>query len=392
MADEKEFLQSRYGLKTNPFTDRAGVAEYFVGRESQKAKWTKVVNSRKGARGSSLNFIVGDYGYGKTLTLYTILEQYKDDPQMLGVYMKLLREDPTSKFGADFIQRFFAVVDVGQIDVNKAKVALVQVPTNLQKQAGVLMKWFDGDENAGAFLSGREQLAKIDLVKLGVRQKISSTDIAKDYLIAFLYALRASGRATVLLCVDEVEYLFSQMRGAKVANVINTLRELYDLPTSPQVKIWGLDIANIVFFFGISESGMTNLENSEQSEMSQGGPFVPFLSRLHQRIELGPLSEKETEQLIKGRLHLNRVTKQPDKDPLIPYNEDFVVYVYELTLGNPREIVERCDYALDDGLEQRVPKLTRAFAEKVFESHGLSTLPDALAQSAVPDTKSQRKR
>lgn len=388
MTETDDFLKTKYGLKENPFTNRSGITDYFVGREEQKERWSKIVDGRKGAKGSSLNFIVGDYGYGKSLTLYTILKQYEDDPTVLNVYMKLLREDLTPKFGIDFIQRIFFSVSPKQINKSKAKKALSEISETFPQPSRVLSEWIEGNELAVAFLSGREQLKAADLALWGIRQNIKSTDVAKEYLTAFLFMLKETDISTMLLCIDEVEYLFSQMSGTKVANVINFLREIYDLPTSPQVGKIKLNIANIVFFFGISQSGWTELTNLERKEISKGGPVTPFLSRKQQVIELGSLSGQETEKLIEYRLKWNRVKKQPEKEPLIPYTDDFVNYVYELTLGNPREIIERCDYTLEDGLEQKIAKLSRSFARTVFESRGLSTeVGSALSASTKPRKK-----
>ena len=127
MNEENTFLRKVYSLKENPFkTGRSGIIPegYVVGRQQQEKAWTKIVDGRKGSKGSSLNFIVGDYGYGKTLTLWMISEQYKDDPEILGVYMKLLREDLTPKFGLDFIQRIFSTIDLKHINITKTKKAL----------------------------------------------------------------------------------------------------------------------------------------------------------------------------------------------------------------------------------------------------------------------------
>lgn len=394
MTIDNDFLHKEYGLEANPFTVHFGITrpEYFIGRQQQRKAWASVIDGRKGKEGSSINFIIGDYGYGKTFTLYMILEQYDKDLEILGVYMKLLREDPTPKFGVDFIQRIFSAVSTGKINTNKARKALTNVPKAWEQQASVLSKWLQGDTLAGLLLSGKEKLKKTDLATLGLRQNINSTDAAKEYLAVFLYVLRESGKPTMLLCIDEVEYLFSQMRGAKLANVINALRDICDLPTSPEVVKAGLDISNIIFFFGISQAGWANLNNLEKREQTQGGPFQALMDRQERAIQLTALSLDETAELIKRRLSYNRVTKRFEKEPLIPYTDDFVKYVYELALGNPRKIVERCDYALQDGIEQHAPRLTPAFAKKVFESHSLSTEPIQTTSGSISQHKGRRKR
>lgn len=396
MSNQNQFLSKIYGLRENPFAARSGVAPIasFVGRDRERGIWTKVVTGRKRGRGSSLNFVVGDYGYGKTFTLYAILEQFRDDPDILKVYMKLLREDATAKFGVDFIQRIFSAIDLSAIDKKAVQTALGQLPSLLNTPALVLARWLDGDELATLFLTGREKLKTKDLATLGLRQNMTSTDIAKEYLLAWLTALMTSKVSILLMCIDEAEYLFSQMRGAKLANVLNSVREIYDLPTSPEAAKLGIKPASMVFFFGISDSGMQNLTNLVRREAGQGGPVAALMSRQQATIELQALSKEETEDLIKRRLSYDASDNRQKRDPLIPYTEDFVDYVYELTLGNPREIVERCDYTLEDGLEQQIPRITRAFARKVFESHLLSveSPTQALKEKTPKKSRSRQKQ
>jgi len=339
--------------------------------------WTKAVSNLKRGQGSSLNFVVGDYGFGKTVSLYSIVEQYAKDNSVHGIYIKLLREDLTSKFGVDIIQRIFYNVKKDRISTSKAKKALSQLGAPQTPQRNIIMKWIEGDELANSYLTGRDQLKSADLAKLGVRQNIKSTDVAKEYFILLLLVLKESGISVLLLCIDEVEYLFSQMRGAKLANVINTLRDLYDLPTSQEVKGIQIEISNLGFFFGISQSGWNNLNNLVKRERSQGGPIQPLLSRKNTIIELAPLNLSETEELIEKRLRWNRLANRMEGEPLIPYTKDYVKYVYQLTLGNPREIIERCDYTLQDGIEKKAAKLTRVFAKTVFEERGLLSEPKA---------------
>ena len=103
----RPYLEKIYNLKENPFESRTDPTVDMAGRQEERAAWTKAIERRKGRRANAIHFIVGDYGFGKTLSLYRIARQYDDDPQVLTIFMKMLPEDKVSKFGVDFIQRVF---------------------------------------------------------------------------------------------------------------------------------------------------------------------------------------------------------------------------------------------------------------------------------------------
>ena len=375
MTSRDSFLKSKYRLKRDPFASRVDLTAPMADRKDEQRRWAEVIDKRKGLSGNSLNFIVGDYGLGKSYTLYQIGEQFKQDKEILPLYLKFLPEDTVQRFGLDFIMRMFRGLQPKSISGRLAKGSLDKVATVFPDIAIVLEKYLCDDELATAFLRGDRPLTTTELRNLGARRKLASTEVAKDYLLARLYLFRRARILTLLLLVDEVEYVFSQMTGAKIANVFNTLRDLYDLPQSPKALEFGQPLANIVFFFGISRAGWTRLNDLEKREQRRGGPFQPFLDRKEEIIELQPLDLVEASELIELRLRRDRVKGGVLNKPLIPYTEDFAEYIYRLTRGNPRHIVERCDLVLLDGLRDMVPELTKAYAKQVLELHGLPAEP-----------------
>ncbi len=371
MTTLKSFLESEYKLKTNPFMSRVDLQAPMAGRLDVKDRWTAIIERRKGATSNSLNFIVGDYGLGKSFTLYKIVDQIKADRNVLPLYMKFLPEDPISRFGLDFVQRIFVNLPpalfrrkIAESTINKLK--KLDIPV-----AVVLDKFFQQDDLAQAYLKGERTLTANELKELGARRKFDRTSVAEDYLIGLLYILYTLKIVTIILAIDEVEYVFSQLQGARIATVFNTLRDFYDLPQSPKAIGFEERIANIIFFFGISQAGWRRLNELERREQRVGGPIQALLDRRADIIELSALDEAETKQLIELRLSYNRTTRTNAQRLLIPYTDDFVSYVFQMTQGNPRHIVERCDLVLEDGLREQVPLLNEAFARKVLASHGL---------------------
>jgi len=375
MTTAKGFMERTYRLKKNPFGTRVDLVAPMAGRKEAKEIWTAVVERRKGQEGNSLNFIVGDYGLGKSFTLYKIQKQLRSDRTLLPLYLKFLPEDPIQRFGLDFIQRIFRELP--------ASLTTRKVPTRAFDRLArwdpavgtVLAKFFQGDELAQAYLGGERQLTARELQELGTRRKMASTEAAKDFLLGLLYIVRNLRIVTVVFLIDEVEYVFSQMRGARIANVFNTLRDLYDLPQAPKALDFGERLANVIFFFGISQAGWQRLNELERREQREGGPIQPLLDRREEVIELQALNESEARELIELRLRYNRTKGTVAGRPLIPYTEDFVKYVYRLTRGNPRHVVERCDLVLEDGLRAQINELNEAFARESLASHGLATEP-----------------
>jgi type II secretory pathway predicted ATPase ExeA len=372
----RPYLEQLYDLSENPFASWTDPTVDMVGRQEERTKWTQAIEMRKGGRANAFHFIVGDYGLGKTLSLYQITQQYADDPEVLAIFMKMLPEDKVRNFGVDFIQRVFQGVpdevfkrfDVQDID------ALRQVHP---EPARIFEKMLLGNDDARLFLRGEVSFTATQLPKkLGVRRRIDRTDIAKEYLLGFLFLLKRLGFSTLLLAVDEVEYVFSQMRGTNISLVFNTLRAFYDLLDSLTARALPSPPANMIFFLAISAAGWSKLDDLSRREQTEGGPFQPLMRRFGKIIELSPLDKAEIRELIELRLRRNRVTGKYEDQPLIPYNESFVEYVSELSLGNPGEVVKYCDYVLEEGLRVKAKLLDKDFAEKAFIAHGLIIEPD----------------
>lgn len=368
----RPYLEKVYKLKENPFESRTDPTVDMAGRQEERESWTRAIKRRKGSRANAIHFIVGDYGFGKTLSLHEIARQYADDPQVMVIFMKMLPEDRVPKFGVDFIQRVFQGV---HIEIFK-RFELEDIDTlcKVYPEPGrIFQRMALGDNEARLFLRGEVPFTAARLSKLGVDRKIDKTGVAEEYLLGFLYLAKKIGINTLLLTVDEVEYVFSQMRGATISLVFNTLRSFYDLLDSPLAHQLPSSPANMIFFLAISSAGWTRFKDLGRREQTEGGPFQPLMRRFGKTIELNPLDKAETRELIELRLRRNRTGKYEDQ-PLIPYDESFTAYVAELSLGNPGAIVKYCDYALEEGLREKAKLLDRNFAEQAFIAHGL--IPD----------------
>jgi len=370
---EKPFIEKVYNLTQNPFANWVDPNVEMAGRQKERQQWEDIVRRRKGGHTNVMCFIYGDYGFGKTLTLHKIVEEYEKDLEMLPVFVKLLSEDRTPKFGVDFIHRIFQKIPervFKKFDLDHINLLSKYFPEPAKIFARIVL----GGEGGLDFLHGQRTISAAEMQKFGIRHKINSTDIAKKYLLCFLYLLGGVNRKSLLVAVDETEYVFSQMSGAAIAQVFNTLRDLFDLQTSPAmpaISDFPNQPANMIFFFGISTSGWKQISDLGKREQSKPGPVQALTRRLEKEIELQPLDEIETKDLIEKRLSKDRATGNFSDKPLIPYDESFVAYIFEKSLGNPSEIIKFCDFALEDGLIQKVKILDAEFAKRVFADRGL---------------------
>lgn len=369
MTDQEQ-LEKLYNLKANPFSQRANPDAPIVGRAKERQTWANILDSTIGQRGSSLNFIQGDYGLGKTHSLYQIQKLCNLRDDVTSVFMKLLLEDSAKSFGQDFIRRIFK--NLPEDAMRKLATAEPKgIPPKREAHFDAIRKFAAGTAPYyEALAEGSIGAAALRKAKM---PSPKTAEVITEYLAALLVMLNSVGIRSLVLLVDEAEYMFSQLNAKKSALVLNTVRAIYDIPDTPNLGLH-LDSANIIFFFGLSTSGANALERMEKIEAHVGGPIKPLLSRVSTTIGLTFLDEAETKDLVAEYLHTDRATKSRKKKPLIPYDDGFVKFVYELTDGHPRKIIERCDYVLQQGLRDGVGTLTRKYAERVLDGLNLGTV------------------
>jgi hypothetical protein len=378
MSQKKYFMEEEYGLKGSPFKRRIATElelQAWVDREEELKIWTKVLeDSVKNPHTNFVVFIIGDYGMGKTLSLFKIVDEAKKFKNVYPIYLNLLSEQRPKNPGLDFLQRIFRTIDFNSIKVKKDDLSYLQ--KLFPEPATIFETIFFGSDADDrklclTFLRGEIKPTQTQLREMKVLRKIDDVDIAKEYLVAILYLLNCSGFSTLVLAIDEFEYLFSLVPRPSQAIYLALLRGLADLHAKIYEDLQG-KIANMTFFIGISEDGWRRLEVSEKIETSTGGPIQPLKRRVINVVRLNPLNKEYSQALIEKRLRLNRVKGVYEKDPLIPFTQDFVDYIFRLTGGRPHDIIVRCDHVLDAGLERRVQRLTAEFAREVFKEKGLT--------------------
>lgn len=370
---EKSFIEKEYKLRESPFREIVAtelLLKSWVDREKQITEWNNLIEKAVNSKSNFFGFIIGDYGMGKTMSLLKIIEDSKKYKEIFPVYLNFLGEQKPRNPGIDFIQKIFKSIDFEKLPIKKDKKVSINVSSEVKS---VYEKILYGEEEikklALYFLRGEVRPNQSQLKKLGVIRKIDDIEVAKEYLSSLLYLLKSSGFSTLLLAIDEFEYLFSLVSKASQSIYLAVLRGLYDLTI---LKSKADSIANILFFIAVSDDGWRRMQDLEKREVSTGGPIKPLMRRVQGKIALKALSKEDTKELIEKRLSLNRISGEFTRKPLIPFDEGFVKCVHNLTQGKPSDIIVRCDHVLDAGLEARIPKLTENFAKQVFEKRGFT--------------------
>ena len=395
MSDK--FLREKYGLKETVIEDfsRDKAEEedlkFWTNREKEFDDWKNILEKSIQIHKNFIVFIIGSYGRGKTLSLLKIKDEAEKNfkETIFPVYLSFKGEEK-SKPGLDFIFRIFKSINFDKLvrnrNYNEIIEAINKIPKNFDESKNLLkaiygwnrkqlslQKPATKDEKAKMalyFLRGEIKPTISQLKELGIMRKIDSVDIAKEYLAAILYFMKNLGYKALLLSIDEFEYLFSLVSKSQYSIYLALLRGLYDFPIGLDITSDKDKLANMILFIGISEDGWDKLKEIEKKEISEGGPTRPLMRRVNLETTLLNFDRKNTEELIKKVLSYNRVTKDFEKDPLIPFTKDFVDYIYELTEGLPSAVKVRCAQVLDAGLADRVSLLTREYAQKVLEERG----------------------
>jgi len=388
-----KFLREQYGLKETVIGDfsrkeaKKEDLKFWVNREEELKNLREILEKSVKINKNFLAFIIGAYGRGKTLSLLKIVDEAeKFDGDIFPVYLSFKGEEK-SKPGLDFIFRIFKSIDFDRLTKGKnaeeIRKVIDRIPKDFDETKSLLRNIYNvkgtpllGTTSAKSekakialyFLRGEIKPSISQLKEIGVIRKIENIDIAKEHLAAILCFMKNLGYKSLLLAIDEFEYLFSLVSKSQYSIYLALLRGLYDFPIG--LNINSDKVANITFFIAISEDGWTKLKDLEKREISQGGPIVPLLERVDKETKLENFDEERTKELIIKVLSYNRVTKKFEKDPLIPFTKDFVSFIYEETKGVPRFIKERCAYVLDAGLADRVPQLTAEYAKRILKEGG----------------------
>jgi len=374
---KNQFIEKQYGLEKNPFLDRIAREQWlqtWVNREEQLRVWRRLISELESEKRNNVVFVIGDYGMGKTQSLFKIVDEANKSKHILSSFLNFRGEQRASNPGLDFMFRIIQSIDFDRLEKIKSKQEIINsindISSDFDEVSVALSQCWSEDQHirrlSRYFITGQTKPIKTELREIGVIRKIDNIDIAKEYFAGILYLLKTLGYKLLLLAVDEFEYLFSLVTRTQQSVYLALVRGLFDFPLGINMALDVEKMVNIALFLGISEDGFRRLQEIENEEAAVGGPTRPLLDRVT-TTTLHALEKQPTRLLIEKRLHYNRKSGVFESEPLIPFDETFVNYVWELSGGSPRKIIWICSQVLDAGIEYRVPFLDRKTAERLLK-------------------------
>lgn len=349
-----------YSLRRDPFGP-----DYEVPMAGRKAEWREIqerVDQAMYRRGNDIVVILGDYGMGKTYTLWQMHEHYKNVHELWVIKpIPLLSSESTSRFAADLIGRTLRQgIGYGQA-------------IDLIRQADD--SWQESVYNPAVLdllrnLASEEPTTRDKAIDRLARNRDNL--IAQEILFALQFVLAAAGRRAFLWLVDEFEYIMI-LTSTKVSQLVNTLRDIYDHQPEVELRYGPERSAKIILTLASSPAGWELLQKLTRDVVRKtgGAGVVPFAQRIPGTniITLAPLNRDGCHDLIAWRLAKNRTGDIPG-EPLIPYDEGFVDLVLEVAQGVPRRILAYATVVLLGALEQGLPRITVDAARSILEKEG----------------------
>lgn len=390
---DDKYIKEEYKLDTDPFRGviaKKSDTRSWVDQDESVKRWEGIIkNIRNKADKNYLSIIIGEYGQGKTLSLFKLEEMLSSekDNSILISLLNFKDEGNERDAGRDFLARLMDGINLysirerlaisnskDRILKSKVKEAIASIPVKFTDVKKVLTIIFFGKEQesykALRFIKGEIYLTKKELKEWEILDNVYSIIYAKEYLIGVLIFLKAVGINSVCFLIDEFEHLFSLVQKSKRPVYLALLRSLIDFPVGYNLEEEKL--AKMCFFITISQGGYTELLEMEKADQYGSGPTKPLRRRIDSLVKLEPLDIKDAEKLIEKRLYYDRAGHKKSETDLIPFTNTFVKYVYEKTAGKPSFIMHICSQVLDAGSETKVKIIDKQFAEEVVKTRNIT--------------------
>ena len=352
----------------------------------RKKEWEQFITRLESAfQGNECKFIVirGTYGLGKTYTVERLYRLYQKERKKLFKDIFIVRttlaekpiraypgEPAKAKFGLDFVNRIFKHIEFQELIriIKKSKKGLSNRSLKVSELGyKIFTKIMEGDRVAYNVLEGTE-VSGSELRTAGLRT-VKDSQTALGLLFDFQRILKAVGYNSFLILLDEFEYI-PTLSTIKVTIVLDTFRNIFDYYGVSESREPNM-MAKMVFVFAVSPGGWQRIKELETSAIKRtgGGGLAPFMDRVNpiDVIDLGPLSPKETGDLIAYRLEKHRVKGAKIPRPLYPFTEKCIEFIAEISHGVPRRVLQLCSILLEDAAEKGKEEITLTYAKKVFK-------------------------
>jgi hypothetical protein len=358
------------GFKKYPFSVQ-DFSYQMVGRHEEWTNLVERVEQSLKKAGNEIIVIRGDYGMGKTFTLAKLYDKFSSRKEyFVPRPMSLLSSEQASRFAVDLAIRLFERIGFDQI----------RELTEHAKESWRGKISPRGDEMFSALLVDNLEEAKSAFNRTFLNPSLQIRDA--QWLIFGLQFILASNRKRAFLwLIDEFEYVLVLSK-PKLSQLAQTLRELYDHQTEFENEFGPNASAKIIFVFATSPSGWQRLALVAEGAGMRAGltgtagvgvaPFHRRVSPTH-IIDIDPLSRADTRKLIEVRM---KSREKDVKPPYIPFTEDFITYIYEMSKGRPNELVMLCDVIFLEAQAQKLSAVDQKRAKDILLKLGLRAEPE----------------
>jgi type II secretory pathway predicted ATPase ExeA len=341
-----------------------------VGRDAEWDKIVQRVEQSLQKTGNEIIVIRGDYGMGKSFTLTKLYDQFsKRSEYFVPHKMLLLSAEQTSKFSVALANRLFE-------NIGLQKVAHLTQRAKESWRGRISPR---ADEIFTALLSGDKEVAA-QAFNMLANPKLQPRD-GQALIFGLQFILAQNKKRALLWLIDEFEYVLVLSK-SKLSQLAQTLRELYDRQADFEKDYGTGESAKIIFVYATSPAGWERLALTAEGAGKRAGltgtagvGVAPFHRRVPQAniIDLDPLTKANTLKLIEMRM---KTRKSPLKPPYIPFTDDFIDYIYQMTKGRPSEIIMLCDMIFLEAHDKKLLEVDRKSAKEILLKLGLRAEPE----------------
>jgi hypothetical protein len=367
-----------YGFKENPFLDSLGY--HMRGREGEWSKIKSILDKFLAESGSRTVLILGDYGYGKSFILEKIVEgfykgKFKNSQKSLVASIRLAESEPEAKIGWSFVTKIFSEINFEKLIDIAGKVPnlkgirissdLENILSALKEEKKVAFEWLIG-----------ESLSAADKKEIGVKKILSKSSQAIGLLYDFQKVLKLTNYDNLVVLIDEFEYVVNVYSEKQVTTILHTFKEIYDEYVRATTKR-PQSMVNLIFVIAMTPKGWDFLVETEAklSKKTGGGGITPWMDRIRPAeytVLLGPLSKSGVTEIIKDRIEAKRLEYKKYPYKTFPFiHPEFFDYIYEISEGNPRFVLQRCELVLDKAIKDEVKEIDAKYSKKILQEFSI---------------------
>ncbi len=376
----------RYKLTGPPF-DLARLDTERIGRNREWSDLKRIVDGARQSRSPVMGVLLGDYGAGKTFLLWHLAVQYRPALQSRVLAcrpIRLLAPEQKRAYVRDLVIRFFRRGDVTEelreiVPRFLAKRSRSDPPEDLEPWVKLLRAFGEGDHQMLAktvLFGGRILKREAENAGLVGTTQIKENHDAISLLHALQWLVKQVGVDVVALLIDEMEFLENQAPKNQLA-ILDSIKDLWDQDAALFGK--GTDAAQLAIVMSSTPTAWAGLNKQVSRAGNRGEAGVgvtPFLRRISGSnvVEIDhDLGKEEARKLIVSRMSTVRSGKP--RQPIIPFTDDYVEYIYALSKGLPRTIIEICGVVIDEAARREFTKITRKRAEEILQDLMLAYEP-----------------